>query len=98
MQINEETAKLDRLGKCPECNADWCCAGDIFTVLRGQDWCKNRSDEELRTFVETHYAPPYKFSRLVGVQLPYDHPEHYDGVSYYQCPDCNHQWPRFKKG
>ena len=97
MLINEETAKLDRFGKCPECNADW-CDGDIFDTFRSQDWCKNRSDEELRTFVKTHYAPPYKFSRLVGVQLPYDHPEHYDGVSYWRCPDCEHQWPRFKKG
>jgi hypothetical protein len=32
------------------------------------------------------------------VELPYDHPDHYDGVSYWECPDCNHQFPQFKKG
>lgn len=88
---------LDSHGKCPECAADW-DAGDVFDTLRTQDWCKNRSDEELRTFVKTHYSPPYRFSRLVGVELPYGHPERYDGVSYYQCPDCQHTWSRFKKG
>jgi hypothetical protein len=96
MQLNEETAKLDHFGKCPECNADW-CAGDIFDILRGQDWCKEKSDEELRDYIQKAYAPPYKFSRLMGVQLPYDHPDHYDGVSFWQCPACNHTWQRFKK-
>ena len=89
--------KLDHTGLCPECGSNW-DAGDIFDTLRPQNWCKDKSDDELRKFVKTSYAPPYKFSRLIGVQLPYDHPEHYDGVSYWQCPDCKHQWPRFKKG
>lgn len=97
MLLNSETAKLNHTGPCPECGADW-NAGDIFDVFRTQDWCKNQTDEELRAFVEESYSPPYKFSRLIGVQLPYDHPEHYDGVSYWMCPDCKHQWSRFKKG
>lgn len=95
--FDENTARLDHHGHCPECNADW-SAGDIFDVLRAQDWCKNKSDEELRAFVQQSYSPPYKFSRLIGVELPYDHPKHYDGVSYYMCPDCKHQFPRFAKG
>lgn len=88
------SAKLDHHGRCPECNADW-AGGDIFEILRQQDWCKDKSDEELRQDIKTWYGPPYKFSRLVGVELSRDHPEHYDGVSYWQCPDCKHQFPRF---
>lgn len=88
---------LDHYGKCPECGSDW-ADGEIFDVLRQQDWCKDKSDEELRAYIEARYSPPYKFSRLIGVQYAYDHPEHYDGVSEWRCPDCGHQWPRFAKG
>ena len=28
------------------------------------------------------------FSRTIGIELPYDHPDYYDGVSFYRCPDC----------
>lgn len=35
------------------------------------------------------------YSRLIGVELPYGHPERYDGVSIWQCPDCAAQWNRF---
>ena len=92
--FNAETAKLDHFGKCPKCNADW-SAGDIFTILRAQEWCQDTADEALRKSIEECYSPPYKFSRLVGVELPHTHPAHYDGVSLWQCPDCKHEWPRF---
>lgn len=96
MPVRESVKKpLDHHGHCPECNADW-FAGDIFDVLRPQDWCKDKSDEQLMAHIKEYYSPPYKFSRIVGVQLAYDHPEHYDGVSYWMCPDCKHQWPRFR--
>jgi len=85
---------LDHHGTCPECGVDW-SAGDIFDVLRPQSWCKDKTDDELRVLIEESYSPPYKFSRLVGIELPYDHPQHYDGVSYWMCPDCGHRWNRF---
>lgn len=93
-EINENQPRLDHFGKCPKCGADW-DAGDVFTTLRPQDWCKHMSDEQLMAEIHASYAPPYKFSRLIGVELPYNHPQHYDGVSYWMCPDCKHQWPRF---
>lgn len=34
-------------------------------------------------------------SRLIGVELPYSHPDRYDGVSFWQCPDCGQQWNRW---
>lgn len=83
---------LDRFGKCPECDADW-DAGDIFDILRRQVFYTNTSDEELRTLVESSYSPPYKFSRLIGVEIR----GKYDGVWKWQCPDCKHEWPRFQE-
>jgi len=92
--LNEETAKLNHYGNCPACGSSW-DAGDIFTALREQEWCKNMLNFELREYIEKHYSPPYRFSRLVGVEYPYDHPKHYDGISEWQCPSCGHSWPRF---
>jgi hypothetical protein len=91
---DDKPIELDHHGRCPSCNASW-DGGAIFDVLRTQDWCADKSDEELQKYIEDHYSPPYRFSRIVGVELPHDHPEHYDGVSYWQCPYCRHQWPRF---
>jgi len=34
--------------------------------------------------------PPSHYSRLIGVEVP-----SYDGISFWQCPDCKHQWSRF---
>jgi len=85
---------LNLHGKCPECGADW-NAGSIFNTLRTQDWCKDKTDDELQAHIEECYSPPYEFSRLVGIELPHSHAQHYDGVSYWMCPDCNHRWRRF---
>jgi hypothetical protein len=85
---------LNHHGNCPECGVSW-DAGNIFDVLRPQDWCKDMSDDELRAYVHQCYSPPYKFSRIVGIEYAYDHPQHYDGVSEWMCPDCKHRWPRF---
>lgn len=93
VRINKVVTDIDAHGNCPACGANW-CDQDIFTVLRGQDWCKDKTDEELRAYIEQCYSPPYAFSRLIGVELPYDHPQHYDGVSYWQCPDCSEKFQR----
>ena len=87
---------IDHYGHCPKCDADW-AGDDIFETLRQQAWCKDKSDEELRQHVAVNYSQPYRFSRLVGVELPHGHRGRYDGVSYWMCPDCKHQWPRFAK-
>lgn len=78
---------------CPNCHADW-RGKDIFDVLRTQDWCKDKSDDELRLFVKESYSPPYQFSRLIGIQYDYGDYRHRDGVSAWQCPDCQHVFPR----
>ena len=83
---------MDHHGNCPKCGSSW-DAGDIFETLRQQDWCKNQSDEELRELVKTSYSLPYKFSRLIGVEIR----GLYDGVSKWRCPDCSAEWDRFSK-
>lgn len=92
--FDSDTTRLNHHGACPECGANW-DAGAIFDTLRLQDWCKDKTDAELHAYIEAHYGPPYRFSRLVGVEYAYDHPQHYDGVSEWMCPDCKHRWPRF---
>lgn len=83
---------MDHHGNCPKCGSSW-DAGDIFETLRRQDWCKNKSDDELRELVKTSYAPPYRFSRLIGVEIR----GYYDGVAKWRCPDCGAEWDRFSK-
>lgn len=38
-----------------------------------------------------YYAPPYKWSRLIGIEILHK----YDGVSFWQCPDCPARWDRW---
>lgn len=95
-KITHAEVILDEYGRCPKCGASW-EVGDIFDILRKQAVYSNRSDEQLRETVQRYYSPPYKFSRLVGVEHTYDHPEHYDGVSEWRCPDCKYSWYRFKQ-
>jgi len=38
-----------------------------------------------------YYSPPYKYFRVVGIEVPGG----YDGISYWQCPDCNTVWDRW---
>jgi hypothetical protein len=51
------------------------------------------TDDELKQHISVYYSPPYKFSRLIGIEYP----GKYDGVWEYACPDCNARFPRFTK-
>ena len=83
---------MDKFGKCPKCGGDW-DNGDIFENLRKQVFYVNTSDEDLRKLVTDFYSPPYRFSRLVGVEFP----GRYDGVWEWACPDCDARFPRFEE-
>jgi hypothetical protein len=83
---------------CPKCGVSW----DGGSIL--ESWKKlredgvayiDKSDEELETSMKKCYSPPYRWGRIIGVELPYNHPKHYDGISYWQCPDCKTMWDRF---
>lgn len=42
-----------------------------------------------------YYGGETHFSRFIGVEYGYGHPDHYDGVSEWNCPDCGCRWGRF---
>ena len=84
---------------CPECEVDW-RADQIPVEYVVKDYygheppCKRKfkypePDTEPCTCVPRYY------SNLVGIELPYNDPNHYDGVSYWQCPACCARWDRF---
>lgn len=56
------------------------------------DWRGKPIPEEHR---HLYASPDGYFSRLIGIELPYDDPKHRDGVSLWACPDCATQWDRF---
>lgn len=85
---------------CPKCNSDWDGGSILETFIKGRDdgsqtWCKDMTNEEIEKDVMMMYSPPYRWGREIGIELPYDHPKHYDGISYWQCPDCNTAFNRF---
>lgn len=92
---------LENLDKCPKCGSSW-DGGSIAETFKkmkaeGNTYYGKMTDEEIDKLVEESYAPPYRWGRQIGIELPYDHPNHYDGVSYWQCPDCNTTWNRFTR-
>lgn len=95
MAFNLKTGKsvqLDHHGTCPECQANW-DAGSIFDALRPQSWCADKDDDELRAHIKQYYSPPYRFSRIIGVEIR----GYYDGVAKWRCPDCGAEWNRFSR-
>lgn len=52
----------------------------------GVSWDGGEIPENMRQ----HYSPPYRLSRLIGIEDP----NVYDGVSWWRCPDCSAQWDR----
>lgn len=34
-------------------------------------------------------------TNIIMMEYPYDHPEHYDGISEYNCTDCGTRWGRW---
>ena len=87
--------------RCPECGVSWQgqridtdyvvqgLYGHNAPCQRKQSWDKDFDD-----LVPCTCGPRY-YHRLIGIELSPDHPDHYDGVSCWQCPDCNTRWDRF---
>ena len=42
-----------------------------------------------------YYGTNSHFSNLFGLQLSWDSPDHYDGVSIWCCPNCGQDWCRW---
>ena len=82
---------IDKLTVCPKCGADW-DDGDIYEYFRKTN--PDQSEEEaLKSAKMFGWSNENRerFSRLIGVEIS----GNYDGVSYWQCPDCGTTWNRF---
>lgn len=84
---------------CPKCNSNW-DGGSIIDALieqrnAGSKYFEGKTDEQIKEHVMATYAPPYIWRREIGIELMYDHPQYYDGISYWQCPDCKTTFNRF---
>ena len=82
---------------CPKCGSDWDGGSILETFIKQRDegtFWKDMSDQEIEEDMKQCYSPPYRWGREIGIELPFDHPEHYDGISYWQCPDCKATFDR----
>lgn len=86
---------MNMYGECPECGVSWNEGeiADIFIKQReeGSEYWRDKTDEEIKDYVLKTYSAPYKFSRLIGIEIQ----GCYDGISRWQCPDCKTEWNRF---
>lgn len=102
----DEIKDIKAHDNCPECNARW-KGEDIFKHFMDAKtnpnheqyaYYKDRSDAEiLKVAGDYGWTPetPKSFGNIIGVELSYDDPERYDGVSYWMCPNCRVAWNRF---
>ena len=83
--------------ECPKCHSNW-NDGDIYEKLRSNILYKDWTDEEVIKGANSYgwtKEKPIQFKRQIGIELPYNDQRHYDGVSYWQCPDCKTTWDAF---
>lgn len=84
---------------CPKCKSSWDGGSILETFIQqrenGSEYWKGKTDEQIEERMKESYRPPYRWGREIGIELPYDHPNRYDGVSYWQCPDCKTTFNRF---
>lgn len=80
---------------CPECDCSW-DGGSVYEAYKqhrddGSPYYKGLSDKELEKRVKENYGPPYRYSKLMGIEIMGE----YDGVLYWRCPECLTAWHRF---
>ncbi len=78
---------------CPNCGSDFDGGSILDTFISqrndGVKCWQGKSDSDIELLVKKYYSPPYRWERIIGVELPHDHPDYYDGISFYKCPDCD---------
>lgn len=79
---------------CPDCGSSW-EGEDIYEAFRKHVFYKDKTDAELKQYVYDHYKwseqNKKSFKRVIGIEIQ----GQYDGVSYFQCPDCRQTYNRF---
>jgi hypothetical protein len=80
---------------CPKCQSDWDGGSILETFIKqreeGVKMWQGKSDEEIEAYMKESYSPPYRWGRKTGIEIQGG----YDGVSYWQCPDCKATFNRF---
>lgn len=105
--VSEET----KIGDCcPECNTTW-DGGDVYEFYLEakfnpnhtfyEEFNKKSLKEILKISKNCGWTPRNKkrLSKLVGIDCSMsldEEDDSYDGVSYWQCPNCQIAWHRFK--
>jgi len=109
---NYKVTKHNSGGCCPECNADWGGGDIYEHFLEAKfnpnheqhNYYKDMTLKEIKEVANGYgwtEEAPLKWERVIGIDCsmdPFDESEDgmYDGVSYWQCPECEIAWHRFK--
>ena len=96
---------------CPECKASW-DGGDIYEHFmeakfnpyhEQHDHYKGKTVNEIKEVAASYGwsdENQVRFGKVIGIDCSWDlnanDDERYDGVSYWQCPECQIAWHRFK--
>jgi len=101
--LNVNLAEFE-FGICPVCGSsfDGGLILDKYKEIReklrgigllesGKNKFFNQTDEEFSKEIEKCYSLPYKFSEIVGIEIP----GIYDEISAWTCTKCNSFWARF---
>lgn len=89
--MNNEIPVTCEVTHCPFCDADM-DGGDIYETLLKQTWWQDKyTPETLLDYVRESYSYPRRWSRLIGIEPV----NGYDGITMWQCPDCDKVWKRF---
>lgn len=91
----------DDHGKCPKCGADlnggsiWRTGYNLAMTTGGDRWppapARNEAEAEARA---DRYAEAYGATRTTGQWGRQIGIEEKDRTVRWQCPDCQHEWPR----
>lgn len=84
------TPKKHTHKNCPSCGESQ-CAGLIREKIVRAPGKPPMTDAERRKW----YGDYRCFERTIGIEYPYDHPNHYDGVSEWLYPCCGARYSRF---
>ncbi len=84
------SAEVTKQRYCNICGADW-DDGDIKEAFVKQGNSEDEAEKIARAYYGWTKEIPTRFSRLVGIEDS----TIYDGISYWQCPDCCATWDRW---
>ena len=90
---------MNNINNCPKCKSNWDGGSILESFIKqredGIKFWKNMSDKNIEKHVKEHHSPPYRWKRIIGVELPLTDKNYYEGISYWLCPDCNTKFDKF---